>query len=117
MYRDRWERNQRVKDSVRRAKSGSEKLRELNSVAVPQPDPRPNMAQQNAVLPSGLPEIPTQALTNVTYAVVAQVCVGKVPNDDICKRVRGKDHRKRRGRHDRSLCDAQSKKKRVDGGP
>ena len=72
---------------MRRAKSGSEKLRELNSVAVPQPDPRPNVAQQDAVLPSGLPEIPTQALTNETYAVVAQVCVGKVPNDDICKRV------------------------------
>jgi hypothetical protein len=100
-YRERWERNQRVKDSVRRAKSGSEKLKELNAVIIPPPDPRPNVAQQNAIIPVCLPMIPTQALAHEPYPVVAQIGIREVPIDTPRKSmvgVRGKDKQKRNGK-------------------
>lgn len=100
-YADRWERNQRVKDAVKRAKPGIEKLRELNAAIVPEPDPTPNVTRQNAIPTVGFPAVPEQAMTIEPYVITARTSIGDVPHAPMTSnesRRRGKDLKPRSGR-------------------
>jgi hypothetical protein len=101
-YRDRWERNQRVKDAVKRAKTGSDKLNELNEVLVPALDERQNVAQQHAAPAQALPAVTPQAMSEEPYVVTAQTSIGNLPCNSFVQtsRVgkRGKDVAKRSSR-------------------
>lgn len=101
-YGERYERNQRVKDSVRNAKSGSDKLTELNATVVPSPSEIPNVAQQEAVPAQSFLPLTAQAQTVDPYVVTARTSIGDVPCDgrrDDCRiGKRGRDAKPRTGR-------------------
>jgi hypothetical protein len=100
-YRDRWERNQRVKDAVKRAKAGSDKLNELNKVLVPALDERQNVAQQHAAPAQTLPALTPQALSDEPYVVTARTSIGNLPCNSCVqtnRSGRGKDVKARSGR-------------------
>jgi hypothetical protein len=105
-YRERWERNQRVKDAVKRAKSGSEKLKELNETLTPAVDERENVTQQNAIPARPLPAITTKALTNEPYVITAGTSIGNLPIDAAKVSKSGKRGKDRRPRGSRrcSVC-------------
>ena len=101
VYRERWERNRRIKDAVKRAKSGSEKLKELNAALVPECDERQNVSQQEAIPAQRLPAVTTQAITTEPYVITARTSIGNLPSDPphISKSgKRGKDRQPRSGR-------------------
>lgn len=100
-YRERWERNQRVRDAVKRAKTGSEKLKELNSVLTPRFEEQVNVTQQVAIPAQPLPPLTNTAQTTEPYVITARTSIGDLPihtaNESVARK-RGKDRMKRSGR-------------------
>jgi hypothetical protein len=83
-YDEIFRRNTRVKDSVRKAKSGSEKLQELNNKL------SPASVANNSVcsiwcepkIPNPMPEPPVQALHKSPFVIIGGMLVGKNPIDE-----------------------------------
>lgn len=72
-----WSRNRRVKDCVRNARGGKEKLDELNAIISPQFEGAAPLRE--AELPQAMPQPKVQALDNVPYQLVGGVLIGNDP--------------------------------------
>jgi hypothetical protein len=68
-----WSKNRRVKDCVRNARAGKEKLDELNATI------SPPVTLREAELPQAMPQPAAQALDNGPYQLVGGVLVGSDP--------------------------------------
>ena len=100
-HREKWEKNQRVKDAIANAKEGHSKLKQLNAVMVPakSADEEPPIH-----IPEPLETINQQAMHNRPYTIVGGMCVGTIPTDEqIPKRGQGKRGRDEKQRK-RRLC-------------
>ena len=88
-YMRKWEINQRSRDKFEHARSGMEKLAELNAIQE-EADPLPPILH-----PPPMPQPQPQALHNEPYTVVANSVIGTIPDSSSGqkrkKRVRGKD--------------------------
>lgn len=93
IHKESFQRNQRIKDCVEMAKSGQEKLNELNEAL------RPVVAAntQPTVCPESLPQIDPVAMHNLPYVVTGFTAIGTLPIPSIKRKIgqRGKDKQPR----------------------
>ena len=96
LHREEFQRNQRVRNCVERAKAGKEKLDELFSVMK---SDKPSTSE-TIPHPKPLPEINAQATHASPYVVVGGTAVGNVPAPTKKKKQgdRGKDAKPRKPR-------------------
>ena len=108
---DEFERNQRVRNCVERAREGQEVLEELNDVI----QPVAPAVEENVVDPEALPEMNAQAMHNSPYVVTNGTAVGDVPNPTPKRKIgeRGRD-RKQRAPRPCSLCSELSSHTRYN---
>lgn len=93
-YRERFERNERVKQSVENARAGNEKLAELNAALTCLPIEGRNAIREPHPIPDPLP----QALHAEPYVEVGGIAVGETPYSVPKRGQRGADKRKRSNR-------------------
>ena len=108
IHKKSFERNQRVRTCNKEAKSGKDKLNELNRTLKPAKqtttDPIP--------LPEPMPAIHAQAMHNLPYVVTGGTAIGKVPVPNKKKRAngeRGKDKTTRAKRRCQRCLDNKEK--------
>jgi hypothetical protein len=103
IHKESFERNQRVKACVERAKSGQEKLDELNNAL------KPAVAANStpAAICEALPDIQQDALHNLPYVTTGGTAVGTLPLESTEKKRkrgdRGKDKSQRTRRCGRCI--------------
>ena len=92
-HRETFERNQRVKELVKRAESGLARLEELNKVITPCATEEQTPIRN----PAPLPTIQPEAMHNNQNVVTAGMCVGPIPESEPIqsKYTRGGDKKKR----------------------
>lgn len=89
IHKEEFERGQRVRSCMRKAKDGKESLDELNRILVPG---KPS-TEQPVADPEPMPDIPRDATHNLPYIVTAGTAVGSIPAPSRRKRTgeRGRD--------------------------
>ena len=94
LHRESFERNQRVRACVERAKSGQDKLDELNNALKPSTAAN----RQPASLPETMPVIHPNAMHNLPFVTTGGTAVGSLPSPSKKRRVgeRGKDKMQRK---------------------
>ena len=96
IHKESFQRNQRVKNSVEMARSGREKLDELNKAL------RPVVAAnaEPATCPEAMPLINQNAMHNLPYVVTGGTAIGilPTPSKKIAVGKRGKDRKQRASR-------------------
>ena len=100
VYRKKWERNRSVAKCVREAKSGSDKLRELNDAI------QPAELEQQAPYPAGIEQPTLQARNNNSHSIVGGTLVGECPSGGLShtKKTRGADRSKPTGEKRKREC-------------
>ena len=98
VYRKKWEKNRSVAKCVREAKSGSDKLRELNEAI------QPAEQEQQAPYPAGIEQPNLQARNNNSYSIVGGTLVGESPSEGLTKKTRGADKQKSNGDKRKRKC-------------
>ena len=83
---------------VREAKSGSDKLRELNEAI------QPAEVEQQAPYPAGIEQPNLQARNNNSYSIVGGTLVGESPSEGLTKKTRGPDKQKSTGEKRKRKC-------------
>jgi len=105
IHKESFQRNQRIRDCVEMAKSGQEKLNELNNVL------RPLVAvnAEPAACPEALPQINPGAMHNLPYVLTGGTAIGTLPiPSTITKRgigQRGKDKQPRKPKRCKRCVD------------
>ena len=88
-HKESFERNQRVRACVERAKSGQDKLNELNIALRPLGEEN----RQPATMPEAMPTIHPDAMHNLPFVTTGGTAIGKIPTPCKKRKVgeRGKD--------------------------
>eukprot|EP00956_Cyclotella_meneghiniana_P034536 scaffold105890_cov72-Cyclotella_meneghiniana.AAC.1 len=94
LHKESFQRNQRIKDCVEMAKSGQDRLDELNSALIPMVAAN----SERATCPEALPQINPVAMHNLPYVVTGGTAIGTLPIPSTKRKIgqRGKDRQVRK---------------------
>jgi hypothetical protein len=87
-YDETFSRNLRIKDSMRRARDGTQKLKELNAIVSPSAttDDGAELSWKEPAMPSPMPEPVVQAMHNAPFRIIGDTLVGKPPDVKVIKK-------------------------------
>ena len=88
-YDETWSRNMRIKECMKNARSGNEKIKELNGALTPQSRTGDGiMVVLEPEVPKPLPQPQLQAMKDASFEVVGGILVGENPMDNNRKKKR-----------------------------
>ena len=91
-YDESWSRNMRIKECMKNARSGNEKIKELNGALTPQSRTGDGiMVVLEPEVPKPLPQPQLQAMKDASFEVVGGILVGENPMDNN-RRKRGNEN-------------------------